>query len=354
MAEGQAQRTEEPTPRRLQKAREEGQVASSRELTVALQFGAAVILLTVFSQRVVSGTASSARGLLLRSFRGDLGVGEIQSLTAAVLRDGMFFVFPLGLSLVAIGLLMHLGQTGFALSTKKLTPDIKRLNPMSKIRDMPAENATQTLKAIVLLPLFAAIFWWVLDSNMAVFLSLAGMSAAAGSATVSRALLDLLGKAAICLVALGLFDLYRQRSRLTKKLRMTKDEVRREHKDLEGDPHIKARMRRLRREMMRRRMMSDVPKATVVITNPTHFAVAIRYQPEKAAAPVIVAKGRDLIALRIRSIAEEHGIAIVENPPLAQVLYRSAEIGMEIPEDLYLTVAEILAYIYSLRGERPV
>lgn len=106
--------------------------------------------------------------------------------------------------------------------------------------------------------------------------------------------------------------------------------------------------------MMRRRMMSDVPKATVVITNPTHFAVAIRYQPEKAAAPVIVAKGRDLIALRIRSIAEEHGIAIVENPPLAQVLYRSAEIGMEIPEDLYLTVAEILAYIYSLRGERPV
>ncbi len=354
MAEGQAQRTEEPTPRRLQKAREEGQVASSRELTVALQFGAAVILLTVFSQRVVSGTASSARGLLLRSFRGELGVGEIQSLTAAVLRDGMFFVFPLGLALVAIGLLMHLGQTGFALSTKKLTPDIKRLNPMSKIRDMPAENATQTLKAIVLLPLFAAIFWWVLDSNMAVFLSLAGMSAAAGSATVSRALLDLLRKAAICLVALGLFDLYRQRSRLTKKLRMTKDEVRREHKDLEGDPHIKARMRRLRREMMRRRMMSDVPKATVVITNPTHFAVAIRYQPEKAAAPVIVAKGRDLIALRIRSIAEEHGIAIVENPPLAQVLYRSAEIGMEIPEDLYLTVAEILAYIYSLRGERPV
>lgn len=354
MAEDQAQRTEDPTPRRLQKARDEGQVASSKELTIALQFGAAVLLLAAFAQRVVGGTADSARGLFLRAFEGELAVADVQSLAAAVLRDGMFFVFPLGLALVLIGLLMHLAQTGFALSAKKLTPDINRLNPMSKIRDMPGDNASQTFKAVLLLPLFATIFWWVLDSNIDVFLSLAAMSAAVGSATVSRALLDLLGKAAICLVLLGLFDLYRQRSKLTKKLKMTKDEVRREHKDLEGDPHIKARMRRLRREMMRRRMMSEVPKATVVITNPTHFAVALRYQPEKSPAPIVVAKGRDLIALRIRSIAEEHGIAIVENPPLAQVLYRSAEIGVEIPEDLYRTVAEILAYIYSLRGERPI
>ena len=160
-------------------------------------------------------------------------------------------------------------------------------------------------------------------------------------------------KAAICLVGLGLFDLYRQRRRLSVKLKMTKEEVRREHKDLEGDPHIKARIRRLRREMMRRRMMSEVPKATVVITNPTHYAVALRYEPHGSAAPVVVAKGLDLVALRIRAIAEEHGIAIVENPPVARTLYRSAEIGTEIPEDLYRTVAEILAYIYSLRGQRP-
>lgn len=353
MAENQSQRTEEPTPRRLQKAREEGQVASSRELTAALQFAAAVALLAMFSQRVVSGTASATRGLFSQSFRRELGVGEIQSLAASVLRDGMFFVFPLGLALVAIGLFMHLGQTGFALSVKKMKPDLDRLNPLAKLRDIPGENATQTFKAMLLLPLFGLILWQVLRSEIDVFVSLAAMSAAAGMTTVSRAILELLIKAAICLVALGLFDLYRQRSRLNKKLKMTKEEIRREHKDMEGDPHIKARIRRLRREMMRRRMMSDVPKATVVITNPTHFAVALRYQPEKSAAPVVVAKGLDLVALRIRAIAEEHGIAIVENPPLAQTLYRSTEIGTEIPEDLYHMVAEILAYIYSLRGKRP-
>jgi flagellar biosynthetic protein FlhB len=353
MAEDRAQRTEEATPRRLQKAREEGQVASSRELTMALQFAAATGLLSLYSEGVVRGVIESSRGLFQQSFRQELSVGELQSLAAAVLRDGMFFVFPLGLTLVGIGLLMHLGQTGFALSAKKLTPDVNRLNPMAKLRDLPGENLTQTFKAAVLLPLFGAVLWQIVSSRLDVFLSLAAMTAAAGTVAISHAVMDLLIKAAVCLVALGLFDLYRQRRRLSVKLKMTKEEVRREHKDLEGDPHIKARMRRLRREMMRRRMMSDVPKATVVITNPTHFAVALRYEPHGPAAPVVVAKGLDLVALRIRGIAEEHGIAIVENPPLARTLYRSAEVGTEIPADLYRTVAEILAYIYSLRGQRP-
>ncbi len=320
---------------------------------MALQFAAAVGLLSLYSERVVRGVIQTARGLFEQSFRRELSVGELQSLAAAVLRDGMSFVFPLGLSLVAIGLLMHLGQTGFVLSAKKLTPDVNRLNPLAKLRDLPGENLSQTFKAAVLLPLFAVVLWQIVSSRLDVFLSLAAMTAAAGTVAVSHAVLDLLMKAAVCLVVLGLIDLYRQRSRLSGKLKMSKEEVRREHKDLEGDPHIKARMRRLRREMMRRRMMSDVPKATVVITNPTHYAVALRYEPQGAAAPVVVAKGLDLIALRIRSIAEEHGIAIVENPPLARTLYRSAEIGTEIPEDLYRTVAEILAYIYSLRGQRP-
>ena len=320
---------------------------------MALQFAAAVGLLNLYSERVVGGVIETTRGLFQQSFRRELSVGELQSLAAAVLRDGMSFVFPLGFALVAIGLLMHLGQTGFALSAKKLTPDLNRLNPLAKLRDLPGENLLQTFKAVVLLPLFGAVLWHIVTSRLDLFLSLAAMTARAGTVAVSHAVMDLLMKAAVCLVVLGLFDLYRQRRRLSVKLKMTKEEVRREHKDLEGDPHIKARIRRLRREMMRRRMMSEVPKATVVITNPTHYAVALRYEPHGSAAPVVVAKGLDLVALRIRAIAEEHGIAIVENPPLARTLYRSAEIGTEIPEDLYRTVAEILAYIYSLRGQRP-
>ena len=320
---------------------------------MALQFAAAVGLLNLYSERVVGGVIETTRGLFQQSFRRELSVGELQSLASAVLRDGMSFVFPLGFALVAIGLLMHLGQTGFALSAKKLTPDLNRLNPLAKLRDLAGENLLQTFKAVVLLPLFGVVLWQIVTSRLDLFVSLAAMTARAGTVAVSHAVMDLLMKAAVCLVVLGLFDLYRQRRRLSVKLKMTKEEVRREHKDLEGDPHIKARIRRLRREMMRRRMMSEVPKATVVITNPTHYAVALRYEPHGSAAPVVVAKGLDLVALRIRAIAEEHGIAIVENPPLARTLYRSAEIGTEIPEDLYRTVAEILAYIYSLRGQRP-
>ena len=320
---------------------------------MALQFAAAVGLLNLYSERVVGGVIETTRGLFQQSFRRELSVGELQSLASAVLRDGMSFVFPLGFALVAIGLLMHLGQTGFALSAKKLTPDLNRLNPLAKLRDLPGENLLQTFKAVVVLPLLGAVLWQIVSSRLDLFVSLAAMTARAGTVAVSHAVMDLLTKAAVCLVVLGLFDLYRQRRRLSVKLKMTKEEVRREHKDLEGDPHIKARIRRLRREMMRRRMMSDVPKATVVITNPTHYAVALRYEPHGSAAPVVVAQGLDLVALRIRAIAEEHGIAIVENPPLARTLYRSAEIGTEIPEDLYRTVAEILAYIYSLRGQRP-
>ncbi len=218
---------------------------------MALQFGAAVVLLNLYSEQAIRGIVETSRALFQQSFRRELSVGELQSLAAAVLRDGMFFVFPLGLTLVAVGLLMHLSQTGFVLSAKKLTLDFNRLNPLAKLRDLPGENLTQTLKAIVLLPLFGVVLWQVIGSQLDTFLSLAAMAATAGSVAVSHAVLDLLMKAAVCLVALGLFDLYRQRRRLGAKLRMTKEEVRREHKDLEGDPHIKARLRRLRREMSR-------------------------------------------------------------------------------------------------------
>jgi flagellar biosynthetic protein FlhB len=161
-------------------------------------------------------------------------------------------------------------------------------------------------------------------------------------------LLRLLSQAAAVLLALGVLDLVRQRRRLLTRLRMSKQEIKQEHKELEGHPQVKARLRRLQREFLRRRMMSQVPKATVVVTNPQHYAVALRYEPERMAAPVVVAKGLDHLALRIREVAERHGIPIVENPPLAQALYKSTDLGVEIPVTLYHAVAEILAHIYRL------
>ena len=350
MAEDRAQRTEEPTPRRKQKAREEGQVASSRDFTSALQFLAAVGMLSIFGAEACRSVLISMRGLFRSAFREHVGAGELQSLAGAALHDGLSIFWTFAAVLLTIGLLSHMAQTGFAWTPKRLAPDMQRLNPAQRIKDLPGENLAQTAKALLLLPLLALVFYLVIAGQAETFLELPALSDRAGSVRVAVTLLDLLVRAGFCLLLLGLLDLYRQRRKMHKKLMMSKQEVRQEQKDIEGDPHVKARLRRMQREMMRRRMMADVPKATVVVTNPTHYAVALRYEPERMPAPRVVAKGLDLIALRIRALAEEHEIPIVENPPLAQTLYRSAEVGDEIPEDLYHAVAEILAYIFKLSG----
>lgn len=350
MAEDRAQRTEEPTPRRKRKAREEGQVASSRDFTSALQFLSAMGLVALFAQQVSVAVLASMRGLFREAFREHLGLGELQALAGAALYDGMAIFWLFAGVLLLVGLVSHMTQTRFAWSPKRLAPDFKRLNPITKLKYLPGDNLAQTGKALLLLPLLTLIFYFVVAGQADAFLELPALSAEAGAVRVGRTLLDLLLMAACCLLILGVFDLWRQRRKVHKKLMMTKQEVRQEQKDVEGDPHIKARLRRLRRDMMRRRMMSEVPSATVVVTNPNHYAVAMRYEPAEMPAPRVVAKGLDLIALRIRAIAEEHEIPIVENPPLAQTLYRSAEIGDDIPEDLYHAVAEILAYIFKLSG----
>jgi flagellar biosynthetic protein FlhB len=343
-----AQRTEQATPRRRQKAREEGQVAASREFTAAVQFATAVLLLIVFAREVGTGLEQSMRGIIREAFRVSLDANRFYVLAATLLEGPLSFVWALGAVLIGLSLLSHLVQTGFALAPKRLAPDFGRLNPMSRLREIPGENLSQTFRGLLLMPLAGWVFWYVLESRLASFLRLPRQGIEAGTATVSDALLDLLWQAAAVLLVLGLFDLYRQRRKLRQRLLMTKQEVRQEQKDLEGNPQIKARLRRLQREMRRRQMMRSVPEATVVVTNPTHYAVALKYDADTMPAPLVLAKGLDYLALRIRAIAEEHRIPIVENPPLAQALHKSCQVGSEIPPHLYRAVAEILAYIYRL------
>lgn len=349
MAEERSQQTEEATPRRRQKAREEGQIASSKELSAALQFAAAVLLLAMAAPTVYAGLISMLRGLFALAFRDEVTLGRLEIMVSDLLTGPLSFVWSFGGALLAIGLLSHMAQTGFAITPKRLQPDIKRLNPIKKIQQLPSENFGQAMKAALLLPLAGVVFYYIVRGNLDSFLALPRLGVEAGSLVVFEALRQLLTQAAVLLIALGAFDFWRQSQKMNKQLKMSKQEVRQEHKDLEGDPHIKARLRRLQREMMRKRMMADVPNATVVVTNPTHFAVAIRYAPEEGAAPVVLAKGVDHLALKIRSVADLHEIPIVENPPLAQALYKGTDIGQQIPVELYRAVAEILAYIYRLR-----
>jgi flagellar biosynthetic protein FlhB len=188
--------------------------------------------------------------------------------------------------------------------------------------------------------------------NLDAFMQLPWMQAQVAALRVGSTLEALLWRAAALFLAVGIFDLYWQHRRYNKQLRMSKQEIRDESKEQEGNPHIKVRIRRLQRDLRRRQMMRDVATATAVIVNPTHYAVAIRYAIDSAAAPKVVAKGRNYLALRIRKKALEHQVPIVENPPLAQALYKSVDVGQEIPSHLYRAVAEILAYIYKLMNGR--
>jgi len=346
-------RTEQPTQRRVEKARREGNFAVAREFVGAVQFAALVGLLAAFAPGWLAQARQGLRGLLAQAFRAqDLGRGEVAALAREVIPPLAAAGGLAGALVLAVTLGVQLATTGMGLAPSKLKPDLKRLDPLRKLKGLPRQNLPMFVQAAVLLPLFAWALHAVAAANLGTFLRLPLMSAEAGLAQVGASIRDLLWKAAGLLLLVGAIDLYRQRRRYRKDLRMSKQEVRDELKETEGNPQVKMRVRRLQRDLLRRRMMQEVPRATAVVVNPTHYAVALRYDPAAAAAPVVVAKGRNYLAARIRQIAAEHEIPIVENPPLAQALYKSVEVGQEIPVHLYRAVAEILAYIFRLMGGR--
>jgi flagellar biosynthetic protein FlhB len=250
--------------------------------------------------------------------------------------------------MAGLGLLAQLVSTGFGLAPARLAPDFSRLNPLAQLRELPGRNRRATVEALVLLPLLMTIAWGVIAANLESFLSLPRMSVPAAVARVGGGLSDLLWKASLAFLVWGGVDLWRQHRRWRRDLRMTKQEIREELKQNEGSPEIKMRIRRLRRELLRRRMMAEVPTATAVVVNPTHFAVALRYNVQTMAAPKVVAKGKNYLALRIREKALKHQVPVIENPPLAQALYKNVEVGQEIPAHLYRAVAEVLAYVYRM------
>jgi flagellar biosynthetic protein FlhB len=238
------------------------------------------------------------------------------------------------------------------ISLSKLLPDFSRLNFLARFSSVPAQNLPLFLQALLLLPVIGLVVYYEVTENLASFLDLPWMGAQVAIARVGGVMETLLWRAAGLFLVIGIVDLFWQRRRYTNQLRMTKQELRDETKEHDGNPQIKMRIRRLQRDFLRRRMMKEIPKATAVVVNPTHYAVAIRYSVDSPGAPKVIAKGKNYLAARIRKIALEHQIPIVENPPLAQALYKSAEVGQEIPAHLYRAVAEILAYIYRVMGGR--
>jgi flagellar biosynthesis protein FlhB len=348
------QRTEKPTPQRLKRARKEGNFPASREFISAVQFLGFVALAVAFSGGWLIRTARITRSLLARAFSTEVTPAELVALTRNVIVPELAPLIAAGGALVVLVVLVQLGTTGMGISLSKLTPDIKRLNFLKRFSSLPGQNLPLFLQALMLLPVVGLVVYYEVAENLDSILELAWMGTPAAVARVAGTLENLLWRAAALFVVVGVGDLLWQRHRYTKQLRMSKQEVREEAKEQEGNPHIKMRIRRLQRDLVRRQMMKEIPKATAVIVNPTHFAVAIRYSLDSTAAPKVVAKGKNYLAARIRQKAIEHQVPIVENPPLAQALYKSVEVGQEIPAHLYRAVAEILAYIYRLmNGKLP-
>lgn len=349
-----AQKTEQPTQQRIRKSREEGQYLSSRELVFSIQFIAALSLLSSPALLFRLDQLEWFRSLLVSGMQGGLSAASLQRLIQGEIPEMFLPMAAAGCGVFALGLLTQLAISGFGIATAKLAPDLSRLNPMSRLRNLPRQNLTTCLEALVLAPASFILLWLAVVPVLDELLQLPSMPVRASVSAVAELASTVLKRLSILLLVWGCIEFYKQKRKHNRDLMMTKQEVREESRESEGSPEIKARIRRIMRELMRKRMISDVPKATVVITNPTHYAVAIRYHLTHEPTPRVLASGRDHLALRIRAVALANGIPILENKPLAQGLYRNCKAGQLIPPDLYRAVAEVLAYIYRIDRSRMV
>jgi flagellar biosynthetic protein FlhB len=342
-------KTEEATPRKRQEAREEGRVARSVELNSALILLAALIIIRASGPMMVN----TLRDLIIDSLgkfpTHDLTISDVSSgLVQLLLRIGPA-IAPLIFGVMVIGFVANVVQVGLHISGKALQFKGERLNPLSGVARMFSMQAgVELVKSIAKITIIGFIVYSFIRDKYTEIASLAGASYYTTCAKIGGLTWQILLRAAAALFVIAALDYMFQRHQLEKSIKMTKQEVKEDVKRSEGDPHIKGKIRQKQREMSQRRMMAEVPKADVVITNPTHFAVALKYDSERGGAPIVLAKGKDYIAQKIKAIAEENKIPIVENVQLARSLYASVEIGDEIPSNLYQAVAEVLAYVYRL------
>jgi len=349
-----ADKTEAPTPQRLDEARKEGQVVRSQELNTAV-----VILMSAFLLRGPGADLGQAFKQILTTTLSELPTTDlsVEWLRGRAFLFGGAVLGPLGLLLIGIlltGVVITLGQTQFLWAGKKIGFDFKRVNPLEGFKRIFSKHGLiELLRSLLKLAWVSWAAYGFLRNNLTTLLGFAQMGLGASVGLFVQMCIDLTLRIGGMYLVLAVADYAYQRWDLYKNLRMSKDEIKEEHKRSEGDPLLKSRVRGMQRQMARGRMMANVPKATVVVTNPTHLAIAIEYQ-EGMRAPKVLAKGPYRVAERIVKIAREHHIPVVQNIPLARAIYKTIEIGQEISPDLYLAMAEVLAYVYKLKGKVPV
>jgi flagellar biosynthetic protein FlhB len=349
-SESDEDKTEEPSAQRLEDYRKEGQVAQSKELTSLAVLLATMAVMWGMGPSLASDFLDFMRRMFAEASVKDITQERAGNLLMMCLGAAGSAILPIAAAGFLAGVIGSIAQIGFNFTWTPLEPKGDRINPLSGfMRIASMQSLVEGAKSLAKLIVVVFITYKLLSREIEATTATLDMDGPEFVSYMTSHGFKLMGGVCIGLFVVAALDFAYQKFKYRKSLMMTKAEVKQEHKQKEGDPLIKARIRSMQREMSRKRMMADVPKADVIVTNPTHYAVALRYDAEKMAAPKVVAKGADLVAQRIKEIARQNNIPMVENVPLARTLHKSVKVGGTVPKALYQAVAEVLAYVYRLK-----
>ena len=351
------EKTEPATAKKLKDAREEGKVAKSRELNSAFDLIVLFLCLKIFvsfvGQKFIDIFSYIYENMpdFVKINEGGLSVQAAAGLIATVTLKSLIIMLPFMAFGFVVTLLVSIVQVGWKVSTKPMKPELSKLNPLNGFKRIFSKDSLfELVKSILKIVIIIYIAYTSIKDNANDLFALYDLGLNQAVALVGTLIINTGIKISIVYLVIGLADFIYQKHKFNEDMKMTKQEVKDEYKNTEGDPQIKGRQRRKMQEVSQKRMMQDVPKADVVITNPTHFAVALKYEAKVSSAPVVLAKGEDYLAQKIKEVARENNIEIVENKPLARMLYHNVDVGAEIPPELYQAVAEVLAAVYKAKN----
>jgi flagellar biosynthetic protein FlhB len=345
-------KTEKATPRRQQEARTKGNVAKSPEVSTAVTLVVAVILLKIGGKPLYDYFFYMTKNYYTHLHEIEINMDTIGSISMEMLFHILIIIVPVMLVFAAAAIISNLMQFGFLITFEPIKPNLNKLSIIKGFKNLFSKNALATLfKSVAKIMFVGWLAYDTIKDNLPLIVNFFFQGTEANLMTLSGIAMKILIKITLAFVVIAIIDYAFQKYNRNQQLKMSKQEIKDEYKKTEGDPIVKGAIRRKQMEMARRRMMSEIPKADVVITNPVHVAIAISYNAKEMRAPKVVAKGMNLIAERIKEIAKENNIPIVENPPVARALFKACEVNKEIPAELYSTVAEILTYIYKMNGK---
>jgi flagellar biosynthesis protein FliR/FlhB len=346
-------KTEDATPHKMSEARKKGQVAKSKDVSLAFTLLTSTLVLTLMGEYAFNSFKANLINFIGNGLNTTLSYSNLQNITLTVIIRLTIVILPFVMPILIIGVLANFLQTGFIYTKEPLKPDLKKLNPISGFkRIFSIRTVVQLVKDLLIVIVVSYIGYTYIRDNYQAILNIGNLKFDALAAYFGKLTTGVFFKVTIVMIAIALADFLFQRFQFKKDMRMSKQEVKEEFKQEEGDPVVKNKRRQKQRELAMRRMMQQVPKATVVVTNPTHIAVALMYAEGKNGAPIVVAKGADYVAIKIKEKAKESNIPVIENKPLARLIYEQVEIDSEIPADMYQAVAEILALVFKIKKRK--